>query len=165
MEYFDVLDKNRNFTGKTYLRGTKLKSDEFNAGVEIYITCNNKLLMTKRCELKSHPLEWEVPGGCIIASDNSLKTIKKEIKEEIGIKLDKVIYIDTLMYKNQFVDIYTINLDTEINNFTLQKEEVNDIKWVSEKDFKEMASNNDIVKSVYDRFKTIIPKIELDWHI
>lgn len=58
MEYFDVFDKNRNFLNKTYLRGTKLNEDEYNQGVEIYITCQNKLLMSERCELKSHPLEW-----------------------------------------------------------------------------------------------------------
>ena len=59
MEYFDVLDKDRNFLNKTYVRGTKLNEEEFNAGVEIFITSNNKLLLSQRCLLKSHPLEWE----------------------------------------------------------------------------------------------------------
>ena len=129
MEYFDVLDKNRKPLNKIYPRGTNLNENEYNAGVEIYITCQNKLLMGKRCMLKSHPLEWEVPGGCSQASEDSLTTLYRELKEEINLDLNiKPKLIDTIIYKNQFVDIYTVELPNIITNFKLQKEEVSNIK-------------------------------------
>ena len=50
MEYFDLLDKNRNFMNKILPRGTKLKSGEFNQGCEVFILLqNNKILLTQRC--------------------------------------------------------------------------------------------------------------------
>ena len=164
MEYFDVLDKNRNPLNKIYPRGTKLNEDEYNAGVEIYITCQNKLLMSERCMLKSHPLEWEVPGGCSQASEDSLTTLYRELKEEINLDLNiKPKLIDTIIYKNQFVDIYTVELPNLITNFKLQKEEVSNIKWITKDDFQEMINDNKIVTSVLNRFEQIKSRLNLNW--
>lgn len=164
MEYFDVLDKNRKPLNKIYSRGTKLNEDEYNAGVEIYITYQNKLLMGERCILKSHPLEWEVPGGCSQTSEDSLTTLYRELKEEINLDLDiKPKLIDTIIYKNQFVDIYTVELPNLITNFKLQKEEVSNIKWVTKNDFQKMINDNKIVASVLNRFEQIKNKLNLNW--
>lgn len=166
MEYFDVLDKDRNFLNKTYVRGTKLNEEEFNAGVEIFITSNNKLLLSQRCLLKSHPLEWEAQGGCVVAGDNSIKTVHKELQEEIGLTLkEDPKFITTDLYKNQFVDIYTIDLKENSNNFKLQEEEVNDIKWVDEEEFKEMVKQNQIVASVLNRFQKVKNELNLNWKL
>ena len=164
MEYFDVLDKNRNSLNKIYPRETKLNEDEYNAGVEIYITCQNKLLMSERCMLKSHPLEWEVPGGCSQASEDSLTTLYRELKEEINLDLDiKPKLIDTIIYKNQFVDIYTVDLPNLVTNFKLQKEEVSNIKWVDKNEFQKMINDNKIVASVLNRFEQIKSRLNLNW--
>ncbi len=164
MEYFDVLDKNRQLLNKVYPRGTKLKENEYNAGVEIYITYDNKLLMSKRCSLKSHPLEWEVPGGCAQTKEDSLTTLYRELKEEISFDLKiKPTLITTIIYKNQFVDIYTIELPNLITNFKLQKEEVADVKWIDKDNFQKMAKDGQIVASVLDRFEKVKTKINLKW--
>ena len=164
MEYFDVLDKKRNFLNKTYVRGTKLSDDEYNQGVEIYITCQNKLLMSERCELKSHPLEWEVPGGCSQAGEDSLTTLKRELQEEIGYSLEfEPKLIDTIIYKNQFVDIYTIDIPEFIHNFKLQAEEVSNIKWLNKEEFEDLKEKQKIVASVLNRYEQVKEKINLDW--
>lgn len=58
MEYFDVVDKNRNKTGKVLPRDSVRNKNEYNVGVEVWIiNSKNELLLTKRCLLKSHPLQ------------------------------------------------------------------------------------------------------------
>lgn len=53
---------------------------------------------------------WEVPGGCSQTSETSVQTLKREIKEEIGVNLnDDFNLLDTQLRKQQFIDIYTTN--------------------------------------------------------
>ena len=165
MESFDVVDKNRNLLGYTKNRGDKLNENEYNVGIEVWIFNNKKLLMTKRSLNKSHPGEWEVPGGCSQAGETSIDTLIREIFEEIGIELDRSKYklLDTQIYKKQFIDIYKSNMIIDKDNVVLQTEEVSDIKFVTKKDFLKMVSNNEVVKSVYTRYEIIKNKLKKDW--
>lgn len=158
MEFFDVVDKNRKPMNKVLPRGSKLKDDEFNTGVEVWILDkDNNLLITQRSQLKSHPLEWECPGGCCLAGENSIETATREIKEEIGITLlaSDLKLLDTHLYKYQFVDIYMTKIDFSISDLVLQETEINDAKIVSFNDFIQMANEGQVVKSVFDRFNLI----------
>ena len=61
MEYFDVVDINKNKINKILPRGTTLHEGEYNVGVEVWIiNSNNELLITQRSPLKSHPLQWSL---------------------------------------------------------------------------------------------------------
>ena len=160
MEYFDVLDKNRNKKGYTKQRGETLTNEEYNLGVEIWIINNNKLLLTQRSPQKSHPLMWEVSGGGAQAGETSIDTLKREIKEEIGVTLDNSFkLLDTELRKQQFIDIYTTN--QPINNITLQQEEVSNYKFVTKEQFYQMITNEEIVPSVANRYNMI--KDKLHW--
>lgn len=161
MEYFDVLDKNRQKKGYVKMRGDKLLDDEFNMGVEIYFINKDKILITQRSEQKSHPLEWEVPGGCSKTGQTSLDTIICEVEEEIGIIIEEadIKMIDTKMYKKMFVDLYVSNKKIDISKVSLQKEEVKDIKYVTFLEFEQLYKEGKIVQSVYDRYQEIKSKL------
>ena len=165
MEYFDVYDVNRKPLGYTKKRGEKLEKDEYNTGVEIWIINDKKLLMGQRSLTKSHPGSWEVPGGCSISGEKSIDTLKRELKEELGLFLDenKCELITTEIYKNQFVDIYQTNMICDINKVNLQTEEVMNVKFVTKDEFLKMANNNKIVPSVYNRYEIIKDKLKKDW--
>ena len=165
MESFDVVDKNRRPLGYTKYRGENLQDDEYNVGIEIWIFNDKKLLMTRRSLNKSHPGEWEVPGGCSQAGETSIDTLIREAFEEIGIVLDKsnCKLIDTQIHKKQFVDIYKSNVIVDIDNVVLQKEEVSDIKFVTKREFLKMVANNDVVTSVYNRYVIIKNRLKKDW--
>ncbi len=165
MEFFDVVNKDRKSLGYTKQRGIELEENEYNVGVEIWIFNKNKLLMTRRSLNKSHPLEWEVPGGCSKSGETSIETIIRETKEEIGISInsDDCEIIDTTIYKKQFVDIYKCNKVIDLNDVTLQDDEVCDVKYVTKDEFLKMVKNNEIVESVYNRYKFIKDKLKKDW--
>lgn len=158
MEYFDVVDINKNKINKILPRGAALQEGEYNVGVEVWIiNSNNKLLLTQRSPLKSHPLRWECPGGCLMAGETSKEGAVREIKEEIGLDIDieQLHFITSSLYKYQFVDIYTIKLDVSLADLSLQAEETSDACLVSISDFLKLNSENQIVPSVYERYNLI----------
>ncbi len=168
MELFDVVDKNRQPMNKTLPRGCTLKENEFNVGIEVWILDNeNNLLITQRSELKSHPLEWECPGGCCLAGETSTQTALREIQEEVGLAITKsdLQYLDTHLYKYQFVDIYTIKLNFKISDLKLQESEIKDAQIVTFEKFIKMYNENKVVQSVFDRFNLIKNKLSEQYNI
>ena len=163
MEVFDVLDKNRKSLGYTKERGAVLEKDEYNMGCEIYFIFDNKILITQRSMMKSHPLQWEVCGGCSKSGQDSLDTILTEVKEEIGINLisDDIKLIATKMYKKMFVDIYLSHKKINLSDVVLQKEEVSDIKYVTLDEFERMGKKQEIVSAVYSRYLEIKNQLHL----
>ena len=164
MELIDVYDINRKKLNYTKVRGT-LDNNEYNIASELWLINNHKLLITKRAINKSHPNEWEVPGGCSIINENTLDTLIREIKEEINISLNKddCIFIDTYIYKNQFLDIYKSTYLINKDLIKLQLEEVSEYKFVTEEEFINMNNDHLIVESVFNRYKIIKDKIAQDW--
>lgn len=165
MEYFDVVDKNRIPQNYTKERNSKLEFQEYNTGTEIWIINNNKILMSQRSLNKSHPGEWEVPGGCSQKGENTVQTLIREINEEIGLNIveNDISLIGTLLYKKQFVDIYKTTIEINLNDLKLQNEEINDVCFMSKEEFFEKAEKNEIVQSVFNRFQCIQSYLDLDW--
>ena len=164
MELFDVVDANRNPLGYTKERGNELLEHEYNVGVEFWIFNNHKLLMTRRSPEKSHPGEWEVPGGCCQANETSDYTINREIDEEIGYKLNNNYkLIGSSLYKNHYVDMYKSNIDIDINKCILQDNEVSGIKYVTKEEFLILNKQDKIVKSVFNRYLEYQEELDKDW--
>lgn len=163
MEYFDVLDQNRNKINKQYIRGTELNSDEYNLGVEIWITSRNKLLLAQRANKMENPYMWESQGGLVLANETSKDAAIRETKEEIGLTIKDPKFLKTYIYKNQFVDVYTCDVDINISDLVKQKEEVNEVKFVDKDEFSQMVKHNKIVLSQVIRFEEIKTLLNLSW--
>ncbi|MEZ3421554.1 MAG: hypothetical protein K1V95_06535 [Eubacterium sp.] len=71
-ELWDILDKNRNKTGKTVLRSAfPNSSEEYHLVVHIWIrNKNGEWLISKRTPNKTEPLKWEFTGGRFIRLTN-----------------------------------------------------------------------------------------------
>ncbi len=164
MELVDIYDKDRKPLGYTKIRGEELLDNEYIQGVELWNFYNKKLLLTQRAVNKSHPGEWEVPGGCSQVSESSDDSINREILEEVGYKLNKNYkLIGSSLYKHNFVDLYKSNIDIDINNCILQDEEVSGIKYVTKEEFLKLNSENKIVKSVFNRYLEHKEELDKDW--
>lgn len=163
MEYFDVLDNKRNNLNYTKIRGEALDENEYNQGAEIWIFNDEKLFLTKRSINKSHPSLWEVPGGCSKAGETTIDTIIREVKEEIGLNINKgdLNFLKTIIYKKQFVDVFKTT--KTVLSVKLQLEEVSDYKFVNKNEFDLMIKKNMIVPSVIDRYESIKEYLNKDW--
>lgn len=144
MEYWDVYDENRNKTNKVITRGTPLQQGEYHLVVHVCIfNSRNELLIQKRTADKNKwPSLWDLSvGGCAQANDTSKVAAIREVQEELGLDFSLHIKRPTLSvhYENGFDDYYLIEVDLDINELTLQEEEVAEVCWVSEKELQSLV--------------------------
>lgn len=136
MELWDIYDKNRNKTGEKHERGTPLSKGHYHLVASAWIM-NDKgeFLIGKRHEDKKHPNLWECPGGAVLAGETSLEGVLREVKEEIGIDLEgrdyKLLKSERRDEFNDFFDAWLFTRSFELDETTLQPEEVTDVKWVT----------------------------------
>ena len=87
-ELWDVLDVNRQLTGRVHRRGEALPKGDYHLVVDIWIrNREGKFLITKRSPNKGYPNMWEMTGGSALAGDDSLTAALREVQEETGIVL------------------------------------------------------------------------------
>ena len=90
---------------------------------------------------KVYPNLWSLFVKCHVqAGKSSIEACKREIKEEIGIDVsgDELRFIYTLRkdakskeyIENMFYDTYILRKNIDIKDITIQKEEINDVKFV-----------------------------------
>lgn len=132
------------------------------------IICKDgKYLIVKRSPNKKvFPLKWTVPGGGLEVSDyiNIPKTttdawyfaiensLKREIKEEVGLETDKLKYLlDLVFIRSDNIPVATLSFYCEWKSGKVKLNEENiDYKWVT---FEEAKS--------YDLIEGILKEIEM----
>lgn len=141
-EIWDIYDENAKRTGRTMERGEP-KAGDYMLCVHIYIyTPDGKFLVQKRAMNKeTHPGEWDVTGGAVLSGEDSIDGAIRETEEEVGIKLNKseLILAGRLKRKKNFVDIYFVKKNFDVNDCLLQKEEVSEVKLVGYDEMIELA--------------------------
>ncbi|KAL1305077.1 hypothetical protein AAFC00_002011 [Neodothiora populina] len=77
----------------THAEFLKAQPEKFNAlVVAAAVFYKDRLLLVQRAEGDSYPGHWELPGGMADASDKIIyDAVKRELREETGLTLDKVI--------------------------------------------------------------------------
>ena len=135
---------------------------------EVVITAivvkGKKYLITKRAlSKKRFPGRWTVPGGRLEVSDyinlrrdtehywyNVLeKTLKREVKEEVGIEINHIEYVTSLarVHENGAPSLIISTLaDYVSGEVSLQKSEADQFAWVSLEEAKEY----DLIEGIYD---------------
>jgi len=88
-ELWDILDRDRNPTGRLHTRGEPLAEGDYHLVVHAWIVnSRGEMLITRRDFGKSFfPGMWETPGGAALAGEGSLEAAMREAKEETGIIL------------------------------------------------------------------------------
>ena len=141
-ELIDILTPEGKSTGKTALKSEAHKNGWFHATVHIWLfTADQKILLQKRAlNKKVFPGLWDISvAGHIAAGEAILSSTKREVFEEIGLKLQDsdLIKIGTrvhqIKHKNGIQDnehhhVFIAELKVPISDLKIQKEEVADIK-------------------------------------
>ncbi len=144
MEIWDLYNELGEKLNITKKRGEQLEENEFHLVVNVWIVNDKKeLLISQRIATKPHGLMWETTGGSVTAGEGSLLGAVREAQEELGVELKKEegIFIGkTLRYFPNCNDILETWL-FKLNNtpkVLIQEEEVNDYKWASIDEVKEL---------------------------
>lgn len=137
---------------------------QFEIVITAIVVNKGKYLITQRSKQKKRfPGMWTVPGGHLETSDyekwpkdtknywyNVLeRTLKREVKEEIGIKIKNIEYVTSLatVHKDGAPSlVISCMADYESGKVKLQKGETDDFKWVTLKE----AKKYDLIDGIYD---------------
>lgn len=120
------------------------------------INSEGKLLLQKRALIKRDaPGKWDVSSAGHISLEDTIKGAAiRETFEEIGIKIneEELEQIDTYLYKkegvNKYINHYTylfiVKKDIDESMMVLQKEEVDEVKFVDKKEYNRMLNNGEM---------------------
>ncbi|MFA7686206.1 MAG: NUDIX domain-containing protein, partial [Candidatus Gracilibacteria bacterium] len=159
------------------LRAEVHRDGDWHRSIDIWIiNPQNELLIQKRAMQKeSYPGLWEVScSGHVAAGEESLKSAIRELKEELSVEVaptqlqflfeDKEINITNngTFINKEFKEIYLLKLDWPVEKYTVQKEEVESVKYISQEGLKEALKINpqDFVPHdlLYEKFFQILSK-------
>ena len=105
---------------------------------------NEKILICQRKEGGDHPLKWEFPGGKLKDNENNQEALKRELKEELSIEINEMIFFDEYLYeykklsKNlKLVFFQIFQFEGEIQNKVHQQLKWIDISKLGDYDFLE----------------------------
>lgn len=161
-ELFDVLNEKGEYTGKVETREKCHKEGLWHKAVALFII-NSKgqvLLQKRSIKKKMWPNMWDITGGGhVLAGEFGFQAIIREMKEELGIDLEKndttfigsaiSINIKGDIVNKHFNEYYIVNKDVDESKLKLDAEEVSEVTWVEK---------NEIIKRVKNNFDGITDK-------
>lgn len=162
MELINVVDEKGNLTGEVLDRKTinDLKLPHWEVVVFIINKKGEMLLQKRSANKKFNPNKWAPLAGAVFASETIEEGALREIKEELGIELDKrnLRILDENANLTRFFYTYCDMLEKD---FVIQKEELSDIKWFVIDDVINMIKNNDVSLTIKENRLYLLEKLKL----
>lgn len=160
MEYFNVYNKYGEKTDEVIERNEAHKNGTSHRVIHLWIlNSQNELLVQQRSSNKESGANlWYVSvGGHIECNESIENTLIRETNEELGLDITPLIssveylytFKDTLIENNgtfidsEFYDVFVLKANFDINQITMQKEEVQAVKYISYDEFKNIVVNQD----------------------
>lgn len=136
MELVDLYDENRLPLGRTAERHAKKDPGELRMVVHVCIfNSRGELLIQRRTpEKTAWPQLWDVSvGGGVDAGETSRQGAEREVQEELGYALDLkgVRPAVTVNFEGGFDDFFVVSRDVNLQELSLQKEEVSEVCWAT----------------------------------
>lgn len=158
-EIIELLDEFGNKTNVPISKNDAHQNGLWHQAIHILIVNKDKTktLIQKRCpDKKLYPNMWDIAvGGHVSYQEAPYISARRELEEELGIDPDnyelkeifkiKESFLQNDIISNEYVTIYLLVDDIDMNKITLQKEEVSDIKWVTKKELEVLIQENKII--------------------
>ena len=106
--------------------------------------------------------KWATTSGHPVSGQTSIEGMVTEIKEELGlaVKEEELNFITTVNRKEKFADIYYLEKDVDLNKLNIQKEELDDIKWMTQKEIEELYKAGKFKKTHYNYYKALVSSMK-----
>ncbi|MBQ1226051.1 MAG: NUDIX domain-containing protein [Clostridia bacterium] len=140
-EFWDIYDANGNIISDRVTERGKhdLAPHEYHLVVFAWIINDkNEFIISRRQKGRTFAGKWECTGGCAISGDTSISAALREVKEELGLTLSAEDGELFTRYRREYpswaraiCDVWVFRKNFEMSDFSLQKEEVSDVKFVS----------------------------------
>ena len=163
-EFFDILDENGAYTGKTEERDVAHKNGLWHRAVVVFlVNSKNQVLLQRRSAMKKfwpNMLDVSVGGHCN-AGEFGFEAAIRETREEIGVEIERkqlvflgctrshVVKKDTV--DNMLNEFYVAFVDVDPLSLKLQEEEVSEVKYFSAKEIEKMMKEG---------YVQLTPKVE-----
>jgi len=149
-ELWDVYTKDRVRTGRYHVRGRKMPEGDYHLVVHVCIfNSRNEMLIQRRQPFKhGWPNLWDLTvGGSALAGDSSSQAAERELFEELGLRMDLsgVRPHFSVTFSDGFDDYYLIRQDVDLSALTLQKEEVQAVKWAGKEEVLRMQEEGTFI--------------------
>lgn len=135
MELEDLYDKKINKLNKSIRR----RVDKIPEGCYIMMSYaiiknNGKYLLEQATARSNNTLA--IPGGHVLAGEDGLTGLRRELKEELNLENITIKHLDTVIYPyNSYIfNIYLIEDEIDINSIYYDSNEVVSINWYSKEE-------------------------------
>ena len=142
-EFWDLYNEKGEKTGVKHKRGQPIPQGLYHLVVSAWIVnSRGQFLLSQRHPDKPCPLYWECTGGSVLAGENSLDGAIREVKEELGIELDRsaarLLFQTRRDSTQDFYDVWLFQADVPIQALNLQETEVVNARWVDKDELLDM---------------------------
>jgi 8-oxo-dGTP pyrophosphatase MutT (NUDIX family) len=156
-EYWDVLDENRNPTGRKHRRIDDMLPGDYHLVVRAWIlNSKREFLITRRAFNKiGFPGMWEVPSGSATAGEESLEAVIREAKEECGLVLlpENAKMFSSYRRHNSFYDNWLFKQDFALTDVVLQEGETIEARAISWNGIAAMIEKDEFIgRDVFSEF-------------
>ena len=135
MELEDLYDSNFNRLDKTIRR----RVDEIPKNCYVMMSYaliknNDKYLLEEATARSNNTLA--IPGGHVLAGEDGLAGLKRELKEELNLENINIRHVETIIYPyNSYIfNIYLIEEKININKLEFDSNEVANINWYTKEE-------------------------------
>lgn len=150
MELLDVVDENNNLTGIILDRKEIHEKKLFHRHVSCWIiNREGKILLQQRSlNKKKNPGKWAKTGGHVDSGESPIDAIKREVYEEINLSAQEceIIKGDIFKSRDKLEPYYAYNYifitDKKEDEFILQKDEVEKVKYYTISDLEKLKKEN-----------------------
>lgn len=135
MEIWDLYTADRALTGKTMIRGEAVPEGFYHLGVHAWVrNSEGKYIISQRAAWREAcPLMWETVAGSVVAGEDTLTGVLREVKEEIGLDFspEEARLVYSSVGGGTILDVYLFEYDGEIDLSRATTDEVLQSKWLT----------------------------------
>lgn len=165
MKLLDLYNNNRKITPKKVVYGHSIpKGYYYLTAVAFLQNSKGEFLIQKSSHNKNTEYnQYFSFHGVITSGEKSYQGIKRKIKEDLNLSIneDKLILFNTILSKKDFIDLYYIKQDVNLNILSYKEENVSDLQWMSKNEVLDLIKENQFFITQAKYFKLCLKYLEI----